>query len=287
MASGPKAIVDAWRRRETSTALHRKLFQHLKDYYYVGGMPEAVTAWFGEDSLRNRVNAVSQVHSDLVSGYIRDFGKYADVGSKVNAAHIEAIFRNIPLQLRTNLDDSVNRYRFKDVIPKKNRYRELLGPINWLVKTHLASKNYIVETPKTPLAAYRQDNIFKLFLFDVGLLGHMLDLKYDDHQDQEYAFKGYVVENFVQNEMIITGYKPTYAWGSGDSEIEFLYPTENGSIIPVEVKSGVRTKAKSLSVYIKKNKPKIAVKFIGSTGSDKDLELQVLPLYYASHISEL
>lgn len=287
MASGSKAIVDAWRRREISPALHRKLFQHLKDYYYVGGMPEAVAAWFGKDSLRSRVNAVSQIHSDLIAGYIRDFGKYADVGSKVNAAHIEAVFRNVPLQLRTSLDYSVNRYRFKDVVPKKNRYRELLGPINWLVKTHLASKNYIVETPKTPLAAYRQDNIFKLFLFDVGLLGHMLGLKYYDHQDQDYSFKGYVAENFVQNEMLIAGYNPTYAWSSNDSEVEFLYLMENGAIMPIEVKSGTRTKAKSLSVYIKKYKPDIAVKLIGSTGSDKALDLQVLPLYYASHISKL
>jgi len=250
-------------------------------------MPEAVAAWFNQDSLRNRVKAVSQIHFDLVAGYVRDFGKYADVGNKVNAAHIEAIFRNIPLQLRTSLDDSVNRYRFKEVIPKKNRYRELAGPIDWLVKTHLVSKNYIIETPETPLAAYRQDNLFKLFMFDIGLLGHMLDLKYDEHQDQNYAFKGYVTENFAQNEMLITGYNPTYAWHSGESEIEFLYPTENGSIIPVEIKSGARTKAKSLSVYIKKHKPNKALKFIGSDGSDKDQTLQVLPLYYISHIAKL
>ena len=115
----------------------------------------------------------------------------------------------------------------------------------------------------------------------------MLGLKYNDHQDQDYAFKGYVAENFVQNEMLITGYNPTYAWSSGDSEIEFLYPTENGFIIPVEVKSGARTKAKSLSVYTKKHKPNIAVKFIGSTGSDRDPELQVLPIYYASTLSKL
>lgn len=287
MASGSKAIVNAWRQREMSPALHRKLFQHLKDYYYVGGMPEAVAAWFNEDSLRNRVKAVSQIHFDLVAGYVRDFGKYADVGNKVNAAHIEAIFRNIPLQLRTSLDDSVNRYRFKEVIPKKNRYRELAGPIDWLVKTHLVSKNYIIETPKTPLAAYRQDNLFKLFMFDIGLLGHMLDLKYDEHQDQNYAFKGYVTENFAQNEMLITGYNPTYAWRSGESKIEFLYPSENGSIIPVEIKSGARTKAKSLSVFIKKHKPNKALKFIGSDGSDKDQTLQVLPLYYVSHIAKL
>jgi len=286
LASGSSVLVEAWRRREESLALHVKLFQMLKDYYYVGGMPEAVSVWFGEGSLRDKVLAVSQVHKDLFDGYVRDFGKYATVGSKVNAAHIESVFRNIPLQLRTNVDGSVSRYRFKDVIPKKNRYKELSGPIDWLVKTHLVSKNFIVEMPATPLSSNSEPNIFKLFLFDVGILGHMLNLKYADHQDQEYSYKGYVVENFVQNEMLVTGYKPTYAWESGKAQIEFIYVKGDGSFVPVEVKSGTRTQAKSLSVYRTKYRPKLSVKFIGGTGSKND-DLHVLPLYYASHLPDL
>jgi len=287
-ASEQTALIKAFEQMNMGKVAHDKLFSMLIDYYFVGGMPEAVGSWF--ENVRNvgfleRTKKVSQIHSSLISGYERDFGKYSD---KVSAQHIQAIFHNIPVQLSKNMDDSVKRFKFKDVIRKKTRYQELAGPINWLEKCRLLSRCYPVDCePSSPLSTLAKENIFKLFLFDVGLLGHMLGLSYKEHRDQGFNYKGYIAENFIQNELISQGGGATYSWEYARSEVEFLYKCDDGSIVPVEVKSGKRTRAKSLKVYVDRYQPKTTIKLIGSTGSVEDRTALVLPLYYASKVSEL
>ena len=135
----------------------------------------------------------------MIAGYERDFGKY----SKTVAAHqINAIFRNVPRQLAQHVDDSVKRFKFKDVIENASRYQQLVGPIDWLENCKLVSKCHPIDRqPKSPLPALSKENIFKLFFFDIGLLGHLLGLSYNEHREQGFNYKGYIAENFVQNEL--------------------------------------------------------------------------------------
>ena len=287
-ASNQQPLIKAFEQTKTTQVAHDKLFNLLLDYYYVGGMPEAVKTWFeteGSLGVLERTKKVKQIHSSLISGYERDFGKYSD---KISAQHIQAVFNNIPAQLSRNIDDSVKRYKFKDAIQKKTRYQELAGPINWLDKCKLLSKCHPIDCqPTSPLSALAKENIFKLFLFDVGLLGHMLGLSYKEHRDQGFNYKGFIAENFVQNELIAKYGRPTYSWEYARSEIEFLFKNDNGAIFPIEVKSGKRTRAKSLGVYVQRYQPEKTVKLIGSRGSlgrQRDL---VLPLYYACKIEHL
>ena len=289
MAAGNQKILDAFRQGSRLQAAHNKLWDLLLDYYFVGGMPEAVDTWFssaGNTGINQRCARISQIHRDLLSGYLRDFGKY---GGKTNAQHIELVFRNVPLQLSKNIDASVKRYRFSGVIEKKRSYMDLSGSIEWLEKTKLVSRCYPVDAePQSPLSAYRKENFFKLFLFDLGLLGHMLDIGYKEHRLQSFAYKGYLAENFVQNELRTMGYYPTYSWEFRQAEIEFLYKTDEGEIIPVEVKSGRRTKARSLRSYIERYQPARTMKLIGSVGgSDKGAMNLTWPLYYASRLNKL
>ena len=114
----------------------------------------------------------------------------------------------------------------------------------------------------------------------------MLGLSYKEHRDQGFNYKGYIAENFVQNELISQAGSPTYSWEYARSEVEFLYKCDDGSIVPVEVKSGKRTRAKSLGVYVDRYHPKTTIKLIGSTGSLEDKSAVVLPLYYASKINK-
>lgn len=284
-ASKQTALIKAFEQMKMGKVAHDKLFSLLIDYYFVGGMPEVVSSWFASENdmgVLERTKAVTQIHSSLIAGYERDFGKYSD---KISAHHIQAVFHNIPVQLSKNIDDSVKRFKFKGVIQKKNRYQELAGPINWLEKCRLLSRCYPIDCePSSPLPALAKDNIFKLFLFDVGLLGYMLGLSYKEHRDQGFSYKGYIAENFVQNELIAQGAGPTYSWEYARAEVEFLYKCDDGSIVPVEVKSGKRTRAKSLKVYVDRYSPKTTVKLIGSTGSMEDGSALVLPLYYASKL---
>ncbi len=287
-ASKQEALIAAFDQMNMSGIAHNKLFSMLIDYYFVGGMPEAVSSWFTNASVMgilDRIEKITQIHSSLIAGYEHDFGKYSD---KVSAQHIQTIFHNIPVQLSKNIDDSVKRFKFKDVIEKKSRYQELVGPINWLEKCKLLSRCHPINSePLSPLPALAKENIFKLFLFDIGLLGFMLGLNYKEHKDQGFNYKGYIAENFIQNELIIQTGSPSYSWEYARSEIEFLYKCDDGSIVPIEVKSGKRTRAKSLKVYVDRYKPKTTLKLIGSTGSIDDTTALVLPLYYVSKISQL
>lgn len=190
LASNKTPLIKSFQQNKMTPVAHDKLFGLLLDYYYVGGMPEAVKAWFETEEstgIFERTQIVSQIHKALIAGYERDFGKYSD---KVSAQHIQAIFHNIPIQLSQNIDDSVKRFKFKDVIQKKTRYQELAGPINWLDKCKLLSKCQPIDTqPSSPLPALAKENIFKLFLFDIGLLGNMLGLSYKEHKIKDSTIK--------------------------------------------------------------------------------------------------
>ncbi|PCH96613.1 MAG: AAA family ATPase [Gammaproteobacteria bacterium] len=287
-ASGQQPLIKSFNKMSMGKTAHDKLFAQLIDYYFVGGMPEAVFEWFESQNnigIIERVQRISQIHSSLIAGYKRDFGKYSN---KISAQKIEEVFQNIPLQLSRNIDGSVKRFKFKDVIEKKTRYQELAGPINWLEKCKLLSKCHPVDSkPYSPLLALSKDNIFKLFFFDVGLLGCVLNLSYKEHRDQGFNYKGYIAENFVQNELVAQLGSPSFSWEYARSEIEFLFKGNDGEIIPIEVKSGKRTRAKSLNVYVQRYQPERTIKLIGSTGSLDKKEALVLPLYYASKLVDL
>ncbi|MCV5216538.1 DUF4143 domain-containing protein, partial [Escherichia coli] len=84
-------------------------------------------------------------------------------------------------------------------------------------------------------------NTVKLFLFDVGLLNHMLGTGYREIKQQGYEYKGYVAENYVQQEIAALGIEPSFSWGDARAEIEIIIADDLGRIVPVEVKSGKRT----------------------------------------------
>jgi len=278
-------LTEAFQTGTRNDIVHSKLWSLLLDYYFVGGMPKAVSTWISGD--KSRINALSndvrQVQQALINGYIRDFGKYAP--RKSTAMHIERVYRNIPTQLMKEIDGSVNRYQFSKVIPKKNGYRDLQGPIEYLMKTRLGSKNYIIEDqPRSPLKIQIKENRFKLFLHDIGLLHCLADISYQEIKLQNFDFKGYMAENFVHNEALSLGLEQTYSWHSQHmAELEFLFKRYDGEIVPVEVKSGKRTQAKSLKAYIERFNPKLAYKFTANIGGFRDGSLQTLPLYYAAY----
>ena len=156
------------------------------------------------------------------------------------------------------------------MIERKRRYRELRGPIDWLEAARLVRKCHPVDgRPRLPLRAQARENIFKLYLFDVGLLGHMLGLTYADQHAQDFAFKGYVAENFVQTELSARVGYPTFGWEQAQAEVEFLHRARDGEIVPVEVKSGSRTRARSLRSYIARYEPRRAIKLVGGPGGGR------------------
>ncbi|WP_428243065.1 DUF4143 domain-containing protein [Gynuella sp.] len=98
-------------------------------------------------------------------------------------------------------------------------------------------------------------------------------------------FKGYVAENFVQQELTAIGIDPSYSWHDVHAEIEFIITTDGGNIVPIEVKSGKRTRAKSLAPYIEKCAPDKTFKLTGTQGSSTSEHSNiVMPLYYTQYL---
>lgn len=286
-ASNEQALIKAFDSQANTPAVHTKLMDKLTDYFFTGGMPEAVSAWYQlkDSSILERVEKVTKIHADLVEGYRRDFGKYA---GKVDATLIESVFNSIPAQLSLVSDESVKRFKFKHVHERKSRYSDFETAIHWLNCCRLALPNYPIEgLPKSPLAAYKKDNMVKLFLFDVGLLNHMLGSSYKEIKQQNYEYKGYVAENFVQQELTAIGVDPSYSWNDARAEIEFILATDEGDIIPVEVKSGKRTRAKSLASYVEKCTPNKTFKLTGTQGSSALEQTNiVMPLYFTQYLPQ-
>ena len=287
--TGDDLLVNAYyegiKQKSLLPAVHNKLWSLLKEYYITGGMPKAVYAFF--QNIEKKIEAykaVRQIQKGLVTGYINDFSKHS---GKTNALHIARIFENIPMQLSGYMDGSTKRYRFRNVITGKKSYGELQGPIDWLIKAGLAIKVHICKKAEMPFKSFCKDNIFKLFMFDTGLLGAMLELSPEILLLQDYGItKGFFAENFTACEILSSEESQLYSWTERNSEIEFIMEI-NGRIVPVEVKSGRRTKAKSLSQYMLKYHPKAAIKISANSLKMKNAGISQVPLYLSGKIKEL
>jgi predicted AAA+ superfamily ATPase len=281
LGEGPlrESLSEAGRNTTAITpAIHTKTFNLFKEYLITGGMPEVVGCYIGRRETRVAAfDAVRRLQRDLLNSYLDDIAKHAGA---LKAIRIASVLKNIPQQLAREVTGS-RKFLFKDVIPGRSTYDELEGPIEWLLKAGLVHRVPICRTIKQPLNAYVEQNAFMLYLFDVGLLGAMLNLAPSTiHQYDFGQFKGYLAENVVLSELLSAGHDAVFTWRSGTSEIEFLLPCGE-QIVPIEVKAGVNTKAKSMKVYREKYTPEKAILFSGQGTNQKDHGLLHAPLYLA------
>ena len=263
-------------------ALHHHLWERLKIYYVTGGLPEAVEHYRTHvGDMAEALRGVRVIQKALLQGYQSDFAKHA---GKVNAVHINRVLEAVPVQMMRAMDGSVGRFRFKGVIPERSKFAHLEGPIDWLVKTGLVIKVHMVEKPVLPLGVQAKPNLFKLYLFDVGLLGCMLDVQIASVLSQDFGtYKGYYAENLVAQELTAADRAPLYSWCGRQSEIEFLVVHEEG-VVPVEVKSGTRAHSRSLSAYAAKYSPSLRIK-VTARNLDRTVPgCHNIPLYLAGRL---
>ncbi len=286
---GSDLLYDAYKegilKKHVTQAAHLKLLEILKAFYVVGGMPEMVKTYLQEKAENvNIYQTLRKKQNDLINTLKADFSKHS---GKLNALHINSVYENVPLQLSQYGDYSVKRFRFKNVVKGKKGYSELSGPISWLENAQMLIKVFIANRAELPLRAFCKENFFKLYLNDIGLLGAMLEIPPAAILLSNYgAAKGFFVENYVAAELSAAWDSPLYSWVERNSEIEFLL-IRDGKIIPLEVKSGLRTKAKSLQQYINKYAPSIALILSEKPFECKDGVKCYIPLYYAGSIYEM
>ncbi len=276
-------FLDTKIQTQLNNLVHESLWELFKEYLIVGGMPKAVDEFINYiDDKAKAFQKASKEQEQILKTYYLDIGKHC---GKENSMHIQRIFENIPEQLARNQNNKSNRYLFKGVIPKKDRYKDLVGIIDWLEAAGLIHRVAILDHIERPLPAYSKENLFKLYLFDIGLLRALSRLDYREILRYDFGtYKGYLVENFVLQELIYAshGERKFFSWSQNTAEIEFLLETED-EVIPVEVKSGLNVKSKSLYSFAKRYSPSQLILLSGQNHHHNPPLLKI-PLYLSARI---
>ncbi len=261
--------------------IHTRLWSHLKNYMVIGGLPEAINTYRrNKNDLFTAFKAVRKTQTDLITTYMADMAKHS---GKLNSMHIERLWRDVPAQLAREQDGSAPKFKFKGVVPGLSSYSRLAGVIDWLVKAGLICKVQIVNSGHIPFSAYGKENFFKLYCFDIGLLNALGNLPPKSILAYDYGtYKGYVAENFVAQEFIASGSGPLYCWRERTAEVEFLREID-GEVVPIEIKSGWVTQAKSLKVFTQKYCPPYRTVMSGKNlFLDEKNKIHHYPLFLAS-----
>ena len=247
----------------------------LKNYYYVGGMPEIVQ-YFAE---HRDYQEVRRMQKGILDQYEDDFGKHA---GNTELARIRMVWNSIPMQLAKE-----NKKFFFGQIKTGARMKDFEVAIEWLLDCGLITKVYRVNKPAIPLKAYIDFTAFKLFLLDVGLLGALSDLDAEsilEGNEIFVEFKGALTEQYVLQELVAeTEYTPYY-YATEKASFEMDYMIQKGkNIVPIKVKAETNQKAKSLKAYCQKYEPEYAVR-ISMKNYQEEEWVTNLPLYAARTI---
>lgn len=250
----------------------------LKQYYFIGGMPEAISAF----SKNNDFNEVREIQNSILDAYEQDFSKHAPLEI---VPRIRMVWSSISAQLAKE-----NRKFIYGLIKKGARAKDFELAITWLIDCGLVHKINRISKPAIPLKAYTDLSAFKLFLVDIGLLNAMgnVDIKTLLMGNSIFEeFKGAITEQFVLQQLLYSKEFDIYYWSAekSNAEIDFLIQYM-GQIIPIEVKADENLQAKSLKVFCEKYEPKLAIR-TSMSNYRKEIWLINVPLYAIGQLQNI
>ena len=225
-----------------SNALDSKYIETLRQYYYVGGMPEAVLDFVTK---RNPVS-VRTIQNEILNAYYADIAKHAGK----NSQRCRMVLQSIPAMLAKE-----NKKFIFGALKKGARASDFEVAIQWLVDARLIYKLNRVKKVEMPLSFYEDNNAFKIFLLDVGLLGAMADIAPEVMLIENKIFteyKGAFTENYVVNQLsTLVSQRKLYYYTKENSQIEIDFVMQrNADLFPIEVKAEDNVKSKSLRQFI-------------------------------------
>ena len=249
----------------------------LKQYYFVGGMPEAVESFIEEKDFIE----VRKIQKRILAAYEQDFSKHAPIDI---VPKIRMVWNSIPSQLAKE-----SKKFIYGLVREGGRAKEYEAAIMWLCDCGLVHKVGRVNAAGIPLKAYEDLKAFKLFIVDVGLLGCMTGLHQRtllDGNDLFVEFKGALTEQYVCQQLKTIGDLGIYYYTNdrNSCEVDFILDTGE-QIIPVEVKAEINLKAKSLRTYCEKYSPEISIRTSMADFKKEDWLIN-LPLYAIEEICE-
>ena len=279
-ALGNEQFVDLLEKHDYTmiTSFKQTYIDALKQYYFVGGMPEAVLHFVENKDF----NEVRGIQKRILNAYEQDFSKHAP---NEIVPKIRTVWNSIPAQLAKE-----NKKFIYGLVREGARAKDYETAIMWLCDCGLVHKVSRITTPHFPLKAYEDLKAFKLFLLDVGLLSCMTGIRQNillDGNDMFVEFKGALTEQYVMQQLATISDISVYYYTNDRSSAEIDFLIDNGeTVIPVEVKAEVNLKAKSLKTYYEKYQPKISVRTSMADYKKEDW-LVNLPLYAVSEINAI
>jgi predicted AAA+ superfamily ATPase len=263
---------------EMITSFKQTYIDALKQYYFVGGMPEAVQSFTENKDF----NEVREIQKRILAAYEQDFSKHAP---NEIVPRLRMLWNSIPSQLAKE-----NKKFIYGLVREGARAKDYETAIMWLSDCGLVHRVSRVNAAGVPLRAYEDLKAFKLFLVDVGLLGCMAGLRQRtllDGNELFVEFKGALTEQYVCQQLKTIEDLDVYYYTNdrGSCEIDFVVDTGE-QIMPVEVKAEVNLKAKSLKTYQEKFKPEISVR-TSMSDYKKEEWLVNLPLYAIDQINRI
>lgn len=273
-----KAIAEASPDNPLDPVIHTLILEKLKMFQLIGGMPEVVQQYVKTGD----IHACQKILALLVRGYEDDFAKY-----KRNApvARLKETYISVASQ-------SGSKFKYTSVGEEPSaRYRDALEMI---CKAGIAHKVQNTSGNGLPLGAESDYRRFKVIVSDTGLLQRLIDLDLSEYAVMDFASminKGPLAEIFVGNELIkqrgCYAVPELFYWHreakSSNAEVDYLI-ADKGRVVPVEVKSGVTGKLRSMQLFIKEKKSPVAIK-ISQENFNRTGDIITLPLYASGYIS--
>lgn len=264
LAMGKEQLVELLRNNswEALTPLRGMLTELLRQYYFVGGMPEAVKTYVE----RGDIWEVRSIHSKIIDAYRNDMSKHVP---KQQVQRINMVWNSIPSQLARD-----NKKFIYGALRKGARANDFEIAIQWLVDSGLVHKVHRISKPVVPLKFYEDMASFKLFLLDCGLLGALSEtppeqILIGDNVFEEY--KGAFTENYVLQQLKSLPRTFVYYYSNDNSTLEIDFVVQHEAhVIPIEVKAEENLRAKSLRQFVTDNSGLHGVRFSMSDYREQD-----------------
>lgn len=253
--------------------VHTKLLDLFFKYLYLGGMPQVINNFLENDMEVVRLN--KNVIEQIIKAYFEDMKKYTDNKESVR---ITNLYSSIPSQLAKENQ----KFVFTQIDKEDKRKRDYVTALDWLYASRLVLSCNLVTKLEFPLKGFVDIDSFKLYWSDTGILNKLLNVPASSYiLNKPFSFKEIVVENYVACELRKMEYDLFY-WtrkgkNNGNAEIDFIIQHEM-DVIPLEVKAGRNTQAKSLMVYNEMYKPELAIR-ISTNNFSKNGNIKEIPLY--------
>ncbi|MGL5380094.1 ATP-binding protein [Clostridium sp.] len=258
-------------QNDSEFSLHNKALDLYKSYLVVGGMPAVVSEYISQKDF----DFVLSTQKNISDSYVADMAKYA---TPHETTKIMASFNSIPAQLAKEN----KKFQYK-VIKSGARAYEYETPLEWLKSSGVILKCNKCTEGKLPLIAYANNDAFKVYMTDTGLLCSTFGIPAEVIMSDTKAFndyKGALTENYVCFTLNASGYTPYYWESSGQAEVDFIIQDKKGNIIPIEVKAADNVRAKSLNQFIKRYNPPYAIR-VSSKNFGFENGIKSVPLYAA------